>query len=41
MLFERTAFSKKPEELIRHEIDVLRENVKNVIIIRQLKRSKL
>ena len=25
MLFERTALSKKPEELIRHEIDALRE----------------
>ena len=28
MLFERTALSKKPEELIRHEIDVLRESDK-------------
>ncbi len=28
MLFERTALSKKPEELMRHEIDVLRESDK-------------
>ncbi len=28
MLFECTALSKKPEELIRHEIDVLRESDK-------------
>ena len=28
MLFERTALSKKPEELIRHEIEVLRESDK-------------
>ena len=26
MLFERTALSKKPEELIRHEIEVLRDS---------------
>jgi hypothetical protein len=26
MLFERTALSKKPEELIRHGIEVLRDS---------------